>query len=53
MYFVSKSDLFLEVCFVTFLDLAKAVIVATKPPLSRSNRGRSHKGVVEPKQPWS
>jgi len=23
MYFGSKSDLFLEVCFVTFLDLAK------------------------------
>ena len=27
---------------------AVAVVVATKPPLSRSNRGRSHQVAVEP-----
>ena len=28
--------------------VAVAVVVATKPPLSRSNRGRSHQVAVEP-----
>ena len=33
--------------------VAIAVVVATKPPLSRSSRGRSHQAVVEPQQSWS